>query len=170
MTSLITKYVRPIWHEYVTCGKTRMIRNSDTGYNYCSRLPVTPRCVGQTISDFLHVGCDVKTQFLLKVHICVSEKKFIKRSVHVPGFLMPSTECQNQMTVSLTHLYVPTITFYFFNSICTHIYIYIYMRIYIYMIYFIFNYNWVATRWQFFLFLQFYRYSYIYAYIYIYMM
>lgn len=33
-----------------------MIRTSGTGYNYCSEIPVTPSCVGQTTSDFYTCG------------------------------------------------------------------------------------------------------------------
>ena len=48
-----------------------MIRNSDIGYNYCNQLPATPRCVGQTISDFC--TCRLRHQNSIPVksaHMC----------------------------------------------------------------------------------------------------
>jgi hypothetical protein len=54
-----------------------MIQTSGTRYNYYSQIPVTPSRVGQFLI-FIHVGCDIKTQFLSKAHICIADEKLIK--------------------------------------------------------------------------------------------
>lgn len=48
-----------------------MIRTYGTGYNYCSQIPVTPRCVGQTISDFCTCGIRHQNSIPVKsAHMC----------------------------------------------------------------------------------------------------
>jgi len=51
--------------------KTRMIRTSGTRYNYCSQIPVTPRCVGQAIFYFCTCGMRHQNSIPVKsAHMC----------------------------------------------------------------------------------------------------
>jgi hypothetical protein len=61
-----------------------MIRISGTGYNYCSQISVTPRCVGQTIPDFCTCGLRHQKSIPVKsAHTYVFLKRSLSNEVHI---------------------------------------------------------------------------------------